>query len=157
MASPSLRDDFDLTVELYSTFIKQMKAENPQLNVSEVSFARGKGAKTRLVSEVPLEFQMFQMLLLMTVSLRSINIMLSPLSRRICCVSSPLKCGHVGNGHGGNGNGNGKDNGRGPMIKSPTRSIAALATKFEKINLPDDDYDESSEEDKVPPTSQMLP
>jgi hypothetical protein len=28
MASPSFRDDFALTVELYSTFIKQMKAEN---------------------------------------------------------------------------------------------------------------------------------
>jgi hypothetical protein len=45
MASPTLRDDFAATVELYSTFIKQMKAENPQLNVSEVSFARGKGGK----------------------------------------------------------------------------------------------------------------
>jgi hypothetical protein len=45
MASPSLRDDFAATVELYSTFIKQMKAENPQLNVSEVSFARGKAGK----------------------------------------------------------------------------------------------------------------
>jgi hypothetical protein len=45
MASPSLRDDFAATVELYSTFIKKMKAENPQLNVSEVSFARGKAGK----------------------------------------------------------------------------------------------------------------
>jgi hypothetical protein len=45
MASPSLRDDFAATVELYSTFIKQMKAENPQLNVFEVSFARGKAGK----------------------------------------------------------------------------------------------------------------
>jgi hypothetical protein len=42
MGSPSLRDNFTATVELYSTFIKQMKAENPQLNVSEVSFASGK-------------------------------------------------------------------------------------------------------------------
>jgi hypothetical protein len=45
MASPSLRDEFSATVELYSTFIKQMKAENPQLNVSEVSFALGKAGK----------------------------------------------------------------------------------------------------------------
>jgi hypothetical protein len=45
MASPYLRDNFAATVELYSTFIKQMKAENPQLNVSEVSFARGKAGK----------------------------------------------------------------------------------------------------------------
>jgi hypothetical protein len=42
MASPSLRDNFAATVELYSTFIKEMKAENPQLNVSEVSFSCGK-------------------------------------------------------------------------------------------------------------------
>jgi hypothetical protein len=45
MASPSLRDDFAATVELYSTFIKQLKAENPQLNVFEVSFACGKAGK----------------------------------------------------------------------------------------------------------------
>jgi hypothetical protein len=45
MASPSLSDNFSATVELYSTFIKQMKTENPQLNVSEVSFARGKAGK----------------------------------------------------------------------------------------------------------------
>jgi hypothetical protein len=45
MASPSLRDDFAATVELYSTFIKQLKAENPQFNVSEVSFACGKAGK----------------------------------------------------------------------------------------------------------------
>jgi hypothetical protein len=49
MASPTLRDDFPATVKLYSTFIKQMKAENPQLNVSEVTYARksggGKGGK----------------------------------------------------------------------------------------------------------------
>jgi hypothetical protein len=45
MASPSLRDDFAATVELYSTFIKHIKAENPQLNVSEVSFARAKAGK----------------------------------------------------------------------------------------------------------------
>jgi hypothetical protein len=45
MSSPSLRDDFAATVELYSTFINKMKAGNPQLNVSEVSFARGKAGK----------------------------------------------------------------------------------------------------------------
>jgi uncharacterized protein YeaO (DUF488 family) len=44
-ASPSLRGDFASTVEFYSTFIKQMKAENPQLNVSEVSLACRKGGK----------------------------------------------------------------------------------------------------------------
>jgi hypothetical protein len=49
VANPSLRDDFASTVELYSTFIKQMKAENPQCNVSEVSFARGKAGGQALV------------------------------------------------------------------------------------------------------------
>jgi hypothetical protein len=34
MASPSLCDNFAATVELHSTSIKQIKAENPQLNVS---------------------------------------------------------------------------------------------------------------------------
>jgi hypothetical protein len=37
--------DFAAMVDIYSTFIKQMKAENPQLNVSEVSFAHGKAGK----------------------------------------------------------------------------------------------------------------
>jgi hypothetical protein len=43
MDSPTLRDDFPATVELYSTFIKKIKAENPQLNVSEVTYARKSG------------------------------------------------------------------------------------------------------------------
>jgi hypothetical protein len=43
MASPTLRDDFPATVKLYSAFIKQMKSENPQLNVSEVTYARRSG------------------------------------------------------------------------------------------------------------------
>jgi hypothetical protein len=43
MASPTIRDDFPEKVELYSTFIKHMKAENPKLNVSEVSYARKSG------------------------------------------------------------------------------------------------------------------
>jgi hypothetical protein len=79
MASPSLCDDFAASVELYYTFIKKMKAENPQLYVSEVSFARGKRARTLRKNVIPLEFQMFQMLQWMTDSLRSMNLMLSPL------------------------------------------------------------------------------
>jgi hypothetical protein len=42
MSSPTLREDFSGTVELYSTFIKQMKAENPQMNVSEVNYSKNK-------------------------------------------------------------------------------------------------------------------
>jgi hypothetical protein len=37
MASPTLLGEFAATVELYATFIKQMKAENPKLNVSKDS------------------------------------------------------------------------------------------------------------------------
>jgi hypothetical protein len=61
-----------------------------------------------------------------------------------------LKHAHVGNGHGGSGNGNGKGNDKGPTLKSLNRSIAALATKFDKFNLQndDDDDDESSEEEE---------
>jgi hypothetical protein len=40
-----LCDDFAATVELHSTFIKQMKAEHPQINISEVSFDQGKRSK----------------------------------------------------------------------------------------------------------------
>jgi hypothetical protein len=58
-----------------------------------------------------------------------------------------LKRGHVGNGHGGNGNDTGKGNGKGPTLKSPTRSIVALATRFDKFKLPDDDDDSSEEEE----------
>jgi hypothetical protein len=42
MAYPSLRQYFSGTAELYSTFIKQMKAENPQMNVSEVNYSKNR-------------------------------------------------------------------------------------------------------------------
>jgi hypothetical protein len=60
-----------------------------------------------------------------------------------------LKCGHVGNSYSGNGNGTMKSNGKGPKIKSITRSIVALTTKIDKFSLPDDDDYESSEEEEV--------
>jgi hypothetical protein len=40
VASPNLRDNFAGAVELYSTFIKQMKAENLQMNFSEVNCSK---------------------------------------------------------------------------------------------------------------------
>jgi hypothetical protein len=43
MAIPTLCYDFPATVELYSSLIKQMKVDNPQLIVSEVSYARKSG------------------------------------------------------------------------------------------------------------------
>jgi hypothetical protein len=58
--------------------------------------------------------------------------------------------GHVVKVHSGNGNDTGKNSGKGPTIKSLTRSIAALTTKIDKLILPDDDdeEDESSEEEE---------
>jgi hypothetical protein len=50
MASPMLRDDFEGTVELYSIFIKQMKAENPDINVLEVNYSKGKQGGGRIYS-----------------------------------------------------------------------------------------------------------
>jgi hypothetical protein len=40
MASPSLHCNCTGMVEFYLTFIKHMKAENPQMNVSEVSYIK---------------------------------------------------------------------------------------------------------------------
>jgi hypothetical protein len=146
MASPSLREDFASTVELYSTFIKQMRAENTQLNVSEVSFARGRGVKNSFgkrgssgisnVSNAAVDDRFFE---------KHEYHALTPEQKNTLCLKR-LKRGHVGNGHGGSGYGNGKGNDKGPTLKSLNRSITALATKFYKFNLPndDDDDDESS-------------
>jgi hypothetical protein len=137
MASTSLRDDFASTVELYSTFI------NPQINVSEVSFARGKGGKNLFgkrcssgisnVSNAAVDGRFFD---------KHEYHALTPEQKNTLRLKR-MKLGHVGNGHDGNGNGNGKGNGKGPTLKSINRSIAALATKFDKFNLPNDDDDES--------------
>jgi hypothetical protein len=142
MASPSLLDDFAATVELYSTFIKQMKAENPQLNVSEVSFARGKSGKNSYgklhstgisnVSNAAVDDRFFEK--------HEYNA-LTP-DQKNTLRRKRLKSGHVGKSHIGAGNNNGKNNGKGATIKSLTRSIAALSTKIDKFSLPDDDEDE---------------
>jgi hypothetical protein len=152
MASSSVRDDFSATVELYSTFINQMKAENPQLNVSEVSFARGKAGKNSFgkhnssgisnVSNAAVDDRFFE---------KHEYHALAPDQKNTIRLKR-FKCGHVGKGHTGNGNGNGKNNGKGPTLKSLTRSITALSTKVDKFSLPDDydneDEDESSDEEE---------
>jgi hypothetical protein len=150
MASPSLRDDFEATVELYSTFIKQMKAENPQLYVSEFIFARGKAGKNSFgkrnstgisnVSNSAVDKRYFEKHEYHALSPDHNN---KPRLKR-------LKCGHVGKGHTGNGNGNGNGNNsrKGATIKSLTHSITALSTKIDKFSLPDDDEDESSDEEE---------
>jgi hypothetical protein len=151
MTSPSLRDDFAATVDLYSTFIKQMKAESPQLNVSEVSFARGKAGKNPFgkcnssgmsnISNTAVDDRFFE---------KHEYHDLTPDQKNTMRLNL-LKRGHVGKCHSGNGNGTGKNSGKGPTIKSITRSIAALTTKIDKFSLPDDDDDDedaSSEEEE---------
>jgi hypothetical protein len=140
MASPSLRDDFAATVELYSTFIKHMKAENPQLNVSEVSFVRGKVGKNSFgkcnstgisnVSNAAVDDRFFEKHEYHALTPDQKNTL------RLKC----LKHGHVGKGRTVNDNGNNSE--KGATIKSLTRSIAALSTKIDKFSLPDDDDEE---------------
>jgi hypothetical protein len=138
MASPSLCDNFAATVEIYSTFIKHMKAENPQLNISEVSFARGKAGKNSYgkrhsagisnVSNAAVDDRLFEKHEYNAITSDQKNIL--RLNR--------LKRGHVGKSHTGTGNNNGKNNGKGATIKYLTRSIAALSTKIDKFSLPDE-------------------
>jgi hypothetical protein len=156
MASPSLRDDFSATVELYSTFINQMKAEKPQFNVSEVIFARGKAGKKSFgkrnstgisnVSNSLLDDRFFENHEYHALTPDQKNMLKIKRLKR-------LKRGNVGKGHTGNDNGNGKNRGKGATIKSITRSIAALSTKIDKLSLPDDDddEDESSDEEEGTP------
>jgi hypothetical protein len=123
-----------------------MKAENPQLNVSEVSFARGKAGKNSYgkrhatgvsnVSNVAVYERFFEK--------HEYNA-LTPDQKNTLRLKR-LKRGHVGKSHTGTSNNNGKSNGKGATIKSLTRSIAALSTKFDKFILPNDDEDESSDE-----------
>jgi hypothetical protein len=115
-ASPSLRDDVAATVELYSTFIKQMKAENPQLNVSEVSFARGKAVKNSYgkhhstgisnVSNAAVDDIFFEE--------HDYNSLTPDQKNKLRL--KHLNHGHVGKIHTGAGNNNGKNNGKGVMM-----------------------------------------
>jgi hypothetical protein len=150
MISPSLRDDFSATVELYSTFIKQIKAKNPQWNVSEVSFARGKAGNNSFGkhnssgisngSNAAVDDRFFE---------KHEYHALAPDQKNTLRLKR-LKRGHFGKGHSGNCNGTGNNSGMGPTIKSTARSIAALTTKIDKFSLPDDDEeeDESSKEEE---------
>jgi hypothetical protein len=149
MASPTLRDNFAATVELYSTFIKQMKAENPRLNVSEISFARGKGSKNSFgkrgssgisnVSNAAVGDRFFE---------NHEYHALTPDQNNTLRLKRLKSC-HVSNCQGGGGNGSGKGNYKCPTLKSLNLSIAELATKFDKFTLPNYyNEDESSEEEE---------
>jgi hypothetical protein len=117
MASTSLRDYFAATIELYSTFITQLKAENPQLNVSEVSFARVKVGKSSYrkrhsngisnVSNANVDDSFFEK--------HEYNA-LTPYHKNTLRLKS-LKRGHVGKSHTGAGNNNGLNTGKSVTIK----------------------------------------
>jgi hypothetical protein len=142
MASPSLRDNFAATVKLYSTFIKHMKAETPQLNVSEVSFERVKEGKNSYgkrhstgisnVSNAAVDDRFFEK--------HDYNA-LTPDQNNMLRLKRLMR-GHVGKSHTVTDNNNDKNNGKGATLKSLARSIAALSTKIDKFSLPDDDDDE---------------
>jgi hypothetical protein len=150
MASPSLHDDFAATVKLYFTFIKKMKAVNPQLNVSEVSFVRVKADKNPFgernstgisnVSNDGVDDRLFD---------NHEYHALTPDQNNTIRIKCLKRC-HVGKGHTGSGNGNGKNSGKGVTLKYLTCSIAGLSTNIDKLSLPedDDDEDESSDEDE---------
>jgi hypothetical protein len=149
MASPSLRDDFAATFELYSTFIKQMKAENPQLMYLRSVLHVGKRARTygkrhstgiSNVSNAAVDDRLFEKHEYNALTHEQKNTL--RLKR--------LKRGHVGKIHTGADNNNGKNKGKAVTIKSLTRSIAALSTKIDKFSLPADneDEDESSDEEE---------
>jgi hypothetical protein len=119
------------------------------LNVSEVSFARGKAGKNSYgkrhstgiyVSNANVDDIFFEK--------HEYND-LTPNQKNTLRLKR-LKRGHVGKSHNGAGNNNGKSNGKAVTIKSLNRSIAALSTKIDKLSLPDDneDEDESSDEEE---------
>jgi hypothetical protein len=138
---PTLRDDFPATVELYSTLIKQMKDENPQLNVSEVSYARksdgGKGGGKRGSSGMSnnsnsdVADRFFDKHEYHTLTPEQKN----NLGLKI------LKRGHVGNGQSSR---DGKIQSKGSQsstIKQMQRTISALSSRFDKLGVPSEDED----------------
>jgi hypothetical protein len=130
-----------------------MKAENPQLNVYEVSFARGKAGNNSYgkrnstgisnISNAAVDDRFFEKIEYHALTTGQSNTI--RLKR--------LKRGHVGKGHTRNGNGNGKNSGNGDTIKYIAYSIAALSTKIDKFSLPDDDDDEYEYSDEEEGTS----
>jgi hypothetical protein len=155
MAIPPLRDDFAATFELYSTFINQLRAEKPQLNVSEVNFALGKAGKNSYgkhhstgisnVSNASVDDRFFEK--------HEYNA-LTPDQKNTLRLKR-LKCGHVGKSHTGAGNKNVKNNEKAVTIKSLTRSVAALSTKIDKFSLPDDNEHEHESSDEEEGTSKL--
>jgi hypothetical protein len=134
MASPSLRDEVASTVKLYSTFIKKMKAKNPQLNVSDVSFDCGKGGKNSFgkrgssgISNV----------LNTAVDDRLVEKHeyhpLTPEQNNMLGLKL-LKRGHVGNCHGGNGMELGKATGKDLLSNHPPAPSRRWLPSLKKLS-----------------------
>jgi hypothetical protein len=148
MAGPALHVNFMDTVEVYSTFIKQMKAENPQMNVSEVNYYKNRqsgnnssgkrgssGISDGEVADRFYEKHEYHALS----SEQNNNIRLKRVKR-----------GHVGKAQCGGGR-DGKGGGKGShtvTIKSMHRTISELGAKYGNFNIPDDDYDDLSEDEE---------
>jgi hypothetical protein len=114
-----------------------LNAENPQLNVSQVSFARGKTGKNSHgkrhstgisnVSNANVDDRFFEK--------HEYNALTPDQTNTLRL--KRLKSGHVGKSHTGAGNNNGKNNGKAVTSKALTRSIAALSTKIDNFSLPE--------------------
>jgi hypothetical protein len=133
-----------------------MKAENTQLNVSEVSFARRKAGKNSFgkhnysgisnVSKSAVDGRLFE---------KHECHALTPDQKTTMRIKR-LTRGPVGKGHGGNVNGTGRSNGKGPTVKSLTHSIAALTTNIILACLMMMMMMDPQRRRKAPPTAQML-
>jgi hypothetical protein len=118
------------------------------LNISEVSFARGKAGKNSYgkhhstgisnVSNAAVDDRFF----------KKHEYNYTTPDQKNTIMIKRIKSGNFGMTHTGIGNNNGKNNGKGATIKSITRSIMALSTKIDKLSLPDDDDDEDESPDE---------
>jgi hypothetical protein len=136
-------------VEIYSTFIKQMKAENPQLNVSEVTYARkpggGKGGGKRGSSLISnnsngdVAERFFDKHEYHTLNPEQKNsLRLRRLKRR-----------HVRIGQNSR---DGKSHAKGSQsstIKQMQRTIYALSSRFDNLGVPSDDEDKCESEEET--------
>ena len=134
LASPALRDDFQATVELYATFIKQTKAENPQMNVSEVSYSKYKGKNSNGKRGSPggngdVDDRFYEKEEYHALSAEQKNTLRLKRAKR----------GHVGSAKksgGGGGGGASKSNaGSKSSMRKMQHTIAALSTKIDELLL----------------------
>jgi hypothetical protein len=153
MASPTLRDDFPETVELYSTFIKQMKAENPQLNVSDLTYAiksgggkwfgkRGSsGVSNNSNADIAdLFFDKHEYHTLTPEQKHNLRL-------------KRLKRGNVGTGQNSR---DGKSHAKGSQsstIKQMQRTISARSSSIDKLGVPSDDEDDCESEEETESTN----